>query len=78
MRKHYKKKKIKRGWLVINCRTGRHTHVRSEYGAACLLLFLREGIQPENEYLKESMRRLEDNAERKQKYYNKAGSNKRA
>lgn len=70
-KRHYRKKKVRKGWIVINCRTGAHTHVRSEYGAACLLLFLRENVKVTNEYLQESMRRLSDGAEPKQKYINK-------
>ena len=55
---HLKKKKIRRGYLVINTKTGIHTHIRSEYGVYCLLLFIREDIEPDNPYLKESKRRL--------------------
>lgn len=67
----YKIKKIRRGWIVVNTRTGNHAHFRSEYGCHCILLFIRENIMPDNNYLKESYKRLTiDNKEQKQKYYN--------
>lgn len=69
---NYKHKKIKNGWIVINCRTGAHSHFRSEYGCYLIMKFLREGIYPDNSYLQESYRRLENAKEKKRRYKNKA------
>jgi hypothetical protein len=55
---HLKVKKIRRGYIVINTKTGYHTHLRSVYGCYCLIKFIREGIEPDNPYLAESKRRL--------------------
>lgn len=68
---HLKKKKIRKGYLVINTKTGIHTHVKSEYGCYCLLLFIEKGIEPDNPYLKESKRRLMmEKPDYKDKYIN--------
>jgi len=68
---HLIKKKIRKGYLVVNTRTGIHTHVRSEYGCYCLLLFIEKDIEPENSYLKESKRRLMmEKPDYKDRYYN--------
>lgn len=64
-------KKIRRGYIVVNKDTGNHTHVRSKYGAYCILKFIREGIEPYNTYLKESCRRLtEEKKDYKDRYIN--------
>ena len=55
---NYITKKIRRGWIVVNCKTGNHAHFRSEYGAHCILIFIKEQIIPSNTYLKESYKRL--------------------
>lgn len=69
---HLKVKKVRRGWLVVNKKTGAHTHFKSEYGCYCIKLFIREGITPENPYLQESYRRLTiSKREFKEKYQNK-------
>lgn len=69
-KKHYIKKKIRYGYLVVNTRTGCHSHVTTSYGAGCILLFLREGITPDSDYLRESVKRLQDKPDRKQRYVN--------
>ena len=51
-------KRIHRGYIVVNSKTGHHTHLRSQYGCYCLIKFIREGIEPDNPYLAESKRRL--------------------
>lgn len=64
-------KKIRKGWIVVNKRTGNHAHFRSEYGCYCILIFIREKIIPDNPYLKESYRRLtEPKKEYKDRYIN--------
>lgn len=69
--KHFKYKKIRRGWLVVNCRTGNHAHFRSEYGCYLIIKFLLEDIYPDNTYLQESYLRLQDNkTKRKERHYN--------
>lgn len=68
--KHYKYKKIKRGWLVVNCRSGNHAHFKSEYGCYLIIKFLLEGIYPDNPYLQVSWDRLQDSKEKKQRYIN--------
>ena len=70
---NYKYKKIKHGWIVINTRTGAHSHFRSEYGCYLIMKFLREGIYPENTYLQESYRRLMNGKEKREKYKNVQG-----
>lgn len=67
---HFKYKKIRRGWLVVNCKTGSHSHFKSEYGCYLIIKFLLNGIYPNNVYLQESWERLKDNTERKQRYIN--------
>jgi len=57
---HYMIKRTRNGYVVINTKTGNHTHVRSSYGAGCLMVFVREGIDPDSDYLRESMRRIQD------------------
>lgn len=45
--------------------------MRSEYGCRCVVKFIREEVEPENEYLKESKRRLTlRKPEYKDRYYN--------
>ena len=68
--KHYKYKKVKRGWIVVNCRTGCHSHFRSEYGCYLIIKFLVNKVFPDNPYLQESYRRLEDKKEKRQRYRN--------
>ena len=63
--KHYKYKRVKRGWIVVNCKTGNHSHMRSEYGCHLIINFLLNREIPKNEYLQESYRRLEDSKEKK-------------
>lgn len=70
---HLKIKKIRKGYLVVNTITGCHTHLRSMYGCYCLIKFIREGIEPDNDYLAESKRRLTmDKPKYKDRYYNVA------
>lgn len=57
---HYKYKRVRCGWIVVNCKTGEHGHFRSEYGCYLIIKFLLNGIYPKNPYLQESYRRLED------------------
>ena len=67
-------KKVRRGFIVINSKTGNHTHMRSKYGCYCICKFIREGIIPDNTYLKESYKRLTmSKKEYKQQYYNVGG-----
>ena len=73
--KHYKYKKVRKGWIVVNCKTGNHSHLRSEYGCSLIISFLLNKEFPENEYLQESYRRLEDGKEKRQKYVNKPRGN---
>lgn len=71
---YLKVKKIRRGYIVINTKTGNHSHFRSKYGCYCIKKFIREGIVPYNNYLKESYRRLtEDKKTYKDKYINIGG-----
>lgn len=58
MKDHLMVKKIRRGYMVVNTRTGNHAHFKSSYGCYCIKLFIREGVIPDNPYLKESYRRL--------------------
>lgn len=69
-RDNYKYKKIKRGWIVINTRTGAHSHFKSQYGCYLIMKFLKEGIYPDNEYLRESYDRLENSKDKRQRYNN--------
>lgn len=55
---HLKVKKIRRGYIVVNTKTGNHTHMKSKYGCYCIKMFIREEIIPDNPYLRESYRRL--------------------
>lgn len=64
---HFKYKTIKCGWLVVNCKTGAHAHFRSEYGCYLIIKFLLNGIYPDNKYLQESYKRLEDGKKKRQK-----------
>jgi len=54
----YQIKKVRRGWIVVNKKTGKHGHFRSKYGCYCIIKFINEGIVPDNPYLKESYGRL--------------------
>ena len=56
--KHLKTKKIRRGYIVVNTKTGIHAHFKSKYGCYCIKVFIREVIVPDNPYLQESYRRL--------------------
>ena len=67
---HLKIKKIRRGYIVVNTKTGHHAHMKSKYGCYCIIKFLREGIEPENPYLIESKRRLTQEKKEKQYYIN--------
>lgn len=69
----YIKKKVSKGWIVVNCRTGTHSHFRSEYGCYLIMKFLREGIYPDNSYLQVSYDRLKLKKKKKDRYYNKGG-----
>ena len=51
-------KKIRRGYIVVNTKTGNHTHMKSEYGCFLIKKFIRKGIYPDNPYLQESYDRL--------------------
>lgn len=68
--KHFKYKKVRRGWIVVNCKNGNHAHFRSEYGCYLIIKFLLEGVYPDNTYLQESYERLCTGKEKKQKYIN--------
>lgn len=62
---------INQDWIVINTKTGKHSHFRSEYGCYLIKKFIRKNIFPENPYLQESYRRLtESKKEYKQRYIN--------
>ena len=67
---HLKTKKIRRGWIVVNKKTGAHSHFKSEYGCYLIIKFLREGIYPDNTYLQVSYDRLENTKEKKSQYKN--------
>lgn len=68
---HLKVKKIRRGYIVINTKTGMHSHFRSQYGCYCIIKFIRDGIIPTNEYLKKSYRRLTvENTKYRDRYIN--------
>ena len=73
--KHFKYKKIYKGWIVVNCKTGNHSHLRSEYGCWLIIKFLLSNTFPDNPYLQESYRRLEDGKEKRQRYNNKPRGN---
>lgn len=66
-------KKVHKGWIVINTITKSHSHFKSKFGCKCIITFLRKDIEPDDEYLKESYRRLTEGGKRrkKDKYYNK-------
>ena len=55
---YLKVKKVRRGYIVVNTKTGNHTHMKSKYGCYCIKMFIREEIYPENPYMQESYRRL--------------------
>ena len=71
----YMKKKIRKGWIVVNKKTGAHSHFRSEYGCYLIIKFLLSNTFPDNPYLQESYRRLEDGKEKRQRYNNKPRGN---
>ena len=50
--------KVRRGYIVVNTKTGSHSHFRSEYGCYLIKMFIRKEIVPDNSYLRESYRRL--------------------
>lgn len=66
----YKYGRVKRGWIVVNCKSGNHAHFRSEFGCYLILKFIKEGIYPNNTYLRESWRRLTEEKKERQKYIN--------
>lgn len=66
---HLKPKKIRRGWLLVNIKTGIHTHLRSEWGCACVKTFVKYGVTPDDDYLRESVRRMEMGKEQKRQRY---------
>ncbi|WP_425540018.1 hypothetical protein [Microaceticoccus formicicus] len=68
--KHFKYKKVRRGWIVINCKTGCHAHFKSEYGCYLIIKFILAGVYPDNSYLQESFERLKDSKQRKPGYVN--------
>lgn len=68
--KHFKYGKIRKGWLVVNCKNGNHAHFRSEYGCYLIIKFIIEGIYPNNTFLQESWKRLSTEKEKKQTYIN--------
>lgn len=55
---HLITKKVRRGWIVINTKTGKHSHFRSEYGCYLIKKFISKEIIPDNSYLRESYYRL--------------------
>lgn len=58
---HFKYKCIgKNKWIVINCKTDSHSHLRSEKGCFLIIKMLRDKIYPKNSYLQVSYERLED------------------
>lgn len=69
-------KKIRRGWIVVNVKTGAHGHFRSKYGCYLIIKFLRAGIYPDNPYLQESYRRLAPKKPGKPRYYNRGGQHR--
>ena len=68
---NYIKKKISKGWIVVNKKTGAHSHFRSEYGCYLIMKFLNAGIYPDNSYLQASYDRLENGKQKKERYINK-------
>ncbi|GFN35362.1 hypothetical protein TXYLGN1_11490 [Tepidimicrobium xylanilyticum] len=54
---HLKTKKVRRGWIVINTKTEKHSHFRSEYGCYLIKKFISKEIIPDNSYLRESHRK---------------------
>jgi len=44
--------------LLINTKTGIHTHLKNTYGCSCVKIFIQHNITPDDEYLRESIRRL--------------------
>ena len=66
----YKTKKIRRGWIVVNTKTGIHTHMKSKYGCYLIRKFIEKNIYPDNPYLQESYRRLTAEKKGKQHYIN--------
>lgn len=67
---HLITKKIRRGYIVVNTKTGNHAHFRSEYGCYLICKFISKGIYPTNNYLQESYRRLTQEKKYKQYYVN--------
>ena len=67
----YMKKKIRKGWIVVNKNTGAHSHFKSEYGCYLIMKFLNAGIYPDNSYLQVSYDRLKDSKDKKDRYYKK-------
>ena len=64
-------KKVRKGWIVINTKTGSHSHFKSKYGCYLIKMFIRKNIYPNNPYLQESYRRLtEEKKEYKPRYIN--------
>jgi len=64
-------KKVRKGWIVINTKTGSHSHFKSKYGCYLIKKFIAKRIIPDNPYLQESYRRLtEKKKEYKPRYIN--------
>ena len=69
---HLKTKKIRRGYIVVNIKTGKHSHFKSKYGCYLIKKFISKGIYPDNPYLQDSYRRLtEYKSDHKDRYNNK-------
>ena len=67
-----KTKKINKGYILINTITGSHAHLKSRYGCHCVKKFIQNNVTPDDEYLRESVRRMLKgmNDKKVQRYYN--------
>ncbi len=72
MKDQFMYKKVRRGWIVVNKKSGAHSHFRSEYGCYLIMKFLNAGIYPENSYLQVSYDRLKNSKDKKDSYYNRS------
>lgn len=63
--KHFTYKTVQDGWIVVNRKTDAHAHFANEQGCIDIIHLLLKKEFPENEYLQESYRRLEDKKEKK-------------
>ena len=64
MKDQFMYKKVRRGWIVVNKKSGAHSHFRSEYGCYLIMKFLNAGIYPENSYIQVSYDRLKNSKDK--------------